>query len=439
MRRGTIKKLFRGIAATLVVVLPFVMLGMPAGAAEEWTTVYKRDLADDEKRLMSHLRDGKWDAILEEAKGQTVNWWMWAGDAAVNKYAAQWVAAKAKELYDIEVKFVAIKDTVENVNQVLNEKTAGKHTGGAVDLNWISSENLKTMKQGEMLFVNWPTQIPNAKYIDFDSPTISHQGALFVGNNCLAWSRYQYALVYDSAKVKGLPREGVITFKELAEWIKANPGKFTYPAPPDFTGRGILTSLIYEVSGEYEPWLKEFDKDLWAKHSPKIWAYLNDIKPYLWRKGETYPENVSAQERLYGSGELWWSVTAYFATPGRNVAKGTFPKTTRTLVLKVGTLSGTGCVGIPYNSGNKAAALVVANFLASPEAQYQKSLPTAVSDGTVLSMKKLPKQWRDKFMNLPKHEATLPMDVLGAYQVGTATHYHVPLEKGWREHVLKTQ
>ena len=159
------------------------MLGMPAGAAEEWTTAYKRDLADDEKRLLSHLRDGKWDAILEEAKGQRVNWWMWAGDAAVNKYAAQWVAEKAKELYDIDVKFVAIKDTVEGVQQVIQEKTAGKHTGSAVDLNWISSENLKTLFQGEMLFVNWPTEIPSAKYLDFEDPTISHQGGAICGQH----------------------------------------------------------------------------------------------------------------------------------------------------------------------------------------------------------------------------------------------------------------
>lgn len=437
MIRRTIKKLFRGIAATLVVVLPIAMLGMPAGAGEEWATTYKRELADDEKRLLAHLRDGKWDAILEEAKGQRVNWWLWSGDAAVNKYAAQWVAAKAKELYDIDVKFVAIKDTVEGVQQIIQEKTAGKHTGSAVDLNWISSENLKTLFQGEMLFVNWPTQIPSAKFIDFEDPTISHQGALFVGNTCLAWSRYQYVLVYDSAKVKGLKRPDVTSFKELAEWVKANPGKFTYPAPPDFTGRGWMLSLLYEISGGADQWLGEFDQALWDKWSPKVWAYLNDIKPYLWRKGETYPENVSALERLYGSGELWWSVTAYFATPGRNVEKGAFPKTTRTAVVDVGTLSGTGCVGIPYNSGNKAGALVVANFLASPEGQYQKSLPSGVADGTILSLKKLSGEWQEKFKNLPKREATLPMDVLGTHQVGSATHYYLPIERGWRKEVLK--
>ena len=437
MIRGTIKKLFRGIAATLVVILPFAMLGMPAGAADEWTTVYKRDLADDENRLLSHLVGGKWDAILEEAKGQRVNWWMWSGDTAVNEYAAQWVAATAKELYDIDVKFVPIKDTVEGVQQVVQEKTAGKHTGSAVDLNWISSENLNTLLQGEMLFVNWPTKIPNATYIDFEDPTISHQGPQFVGNNCLAWSRYQHVIVYDSAHVKGLKRPDVISYKELFEWAKANPGKLTYPAPPDFTGSGWLMNLFYEVSGGADQWLGEFNQAVWDEWSPKVWAELNDIKPYLWRKGETYPENVSALERLYGSGEIWWSASAYFATPGRNVEKGVFPESTRTVVVDVGTPSGTGCVGIPYNSENKAAALVVADFLAGPEAQYQKSLPSGVADGTILSLSKLSEEWQEKFKNLPKHDATLPMDVLGTHQVALATHYYLPIERGWRKEVLK--
>ena len=387
---------------------------------------------DDCKRLVSMLPD-QWDEVVNEAKGQRVNWWMWAGDAAVNRYSGQWVAERVKDLYDINLKQVPIKDTVEGVQQVVQEKTAGKHTNGAVDLNWISSENLKTMMQGDMLCHDWAFNVPNATYINFEDPTISHHGVLFVGDDALAWSRFQYVLVYDSAKVSPVPRD----FRELAEWIKANPGKFTYPAPPDFTGRGILESLLFELSGDFDQWRGEFNNELWERESPKVWAYLNDIKPYLWRKGETYPENVAAHERLYSSGEIWWSVSAYFATPGRNVEKGVFPKSTRTMVVPAGTLSGTGAVSIPYNSGNKAAAMVVANFLASPEAQYQKSLPQGVADGTILDLAKLSDEWKNRFLSLPKHDATLPFDELAKAQVPLIPPYHVPFEKDWRNYVLK--
>lgn len=424
MRHSTAKHLFTVVGTA---VLLGILLAMASTPSKSQTAGHQ-----DCKRLVSMLPDG-WSEIVHEAKEQRVNWWMWAGDAAVNRYSGQWVAGRVKELYDIDLKQVAIKDTVEGVQQVVQEKTAGKHSDGAVDLNWISSENLKTMMQGDMLCNDWAFKVPNAKYIDFDDPTISHHGVLFVGDDALAWSRFQYVLVYDSNKVTKPPRD----FKELADWIKANPGKFTYPAPPDFTGRGILESLLFEVSGGFDQWRGEFNSELWEKESPKVWEYLNDIKPYLWRKGETYPENVAAQERLYSSGEIWWSVSAYFATPGRNVEKGVFPKSTRTMVVPAGTLSGTGAVSIPYNSGNKAAAMVVADFLASPEAQYQKSLPQGVADGTILDLTKLSKEWQDNFKSLPKHDATLPFDELAEAQVPLIPPYHVPFEKDWRKYVLK--
>ena len=424
MRHSTAKHLFSVVGTA---VLLGILLAMASTPSKSQTAGHQ-----DCKRLVSMLPDG-WSEIVNEAKEQRVNWWMWAGDAAVNRYSGQWVAGRVKELYDIDLKQVAIKDTVEGVQQVVQEKTAGKHSDGAVDLNWISSENLKTMMQGDMLCNDWAFKVPNAKYIDFDDPTISHHGVLFVGDDALAWSRFQYVLVYDSNKVTKPPRD----FKELADWIKANPGKFTYPAPPDFTGRGILESLLFEVSGGFDQWRGEFNSELWEKESPKVWEYLNDIKPYLWRKGETYPENVAAQERLYSSGEIWWSVSAYFATPGRNVEKGVFPKSTRTMVVPAGTLSGTGAVSIPYNSGNKAAAMVVADFLASPEAQYQKSLPQGVADGTILDLTKLTKEWQDNFKSLPKHDATLPFDELAEAQVPLIPPYHVPFEKDWRKYVLK--
>jgi putative spermidine/putrescine transport system substrate-binding protein len=433
MVQGIIKKLFGGIAATLIVALPFVTSGMPAEAAEDWTTELKRELAEDEIRLISLLKAGKWDDILKEARGQSMNWWMYAKDPAINKFASQWVAERVKKKYGINLKQVSIKDTVEGVNQIVNEKNAGKHTGGSVDLNWISKVNFRTLKQGEMLFVNWGTEVPNAKYIDFNDSTISHHGLIFVGNDVLPWSRFQYVFIYNSDKVKNVPK----SWQGVFDWCMAHPGKFTYPAPPHFTGRGILFSLLYEISGGSKMWEGKFDKSLWEKWSPKMWKFLNDMKPCLWRRGETYPETIAVQDQLYGAGELDWSMTAYYARPGRNVDKGLFPKSTRTSVIDIGTVTGTGALSIPYNSSSKAAALVVANFLASPEAQYQKALPTVVGDGTILSIPKLTKEWQDKFKNMPKHPATVATDVLGAHQVPYGTDYINALEQDWRKFVLK--
>ena len=68
---------------------------------------------DDAKLLQM-----EWNDILKEARGQTVRWWLWAGDAGVNQYVDEWVAPRVKELYGIELKRVPIKDTAEGVQQV---------------------------------------------------------------------------------------------------------------------------------------------------------------------------------------------------------------------------------------------------------------------------------------------------------------------------------
>jgi len=245
-----IKKKIIRIAAVPLLAFSIIIGGVGAQAAG----------VDDGHKDCERVRNLSWEQLLEKARGQTVNWWMWAGDPGVNQYVDEWVAPKAKELFDITVKRVAIKDTVEGVQQVIQEKQAGKNMGSGVDLNWISSENLKTMIQGDLLCEGYQAKLPNHKYIDYEDPSVAYHGTLKIGDTATPWGRYQYVYVYNTDHVNKIPT----TFKELAEVIKQNPGKFTYPAPPDFTGRGMLTNILYEVTGDVDQWVKGdgFNKEL---------------------------------------------------------------------------------------------------------------------------------------------------------------------------------
>lgn len=375
-----------------------------------------------------------WDEILKEARGQTVNWWMWAGDEGVNRYVDQWVAPRVKELYGVTVKRVPIKDTVEGVQKVVAEKQAGKLAGGSVDLNWISGENLHTLRQGALLFTGYADKLPNGKYINWEEPVIKYDRAIPVEKAVIPWGRYQYVLAYDSAKAPSPPRSTA----SLAQWVKANPGKFTYPAPPDFTGTNFLLQVLYEVTGGYQQWLGDYNEAKFREKSPPVWNYLNEIKPYLWRKGETYPETVGVLDQLYSTGEVWFAMSMYHVVPSRNVMKGLYSKTTRTTVLEAGTVSAAHFIGIPFNSSNKAGTLVLINFLITPEAQYQKALPEVWGIGTSLDMSRVPAEWQGKFRDIPRHEATLDPVTLDKHKVPAIHAKYVPvLEKGWREHVLQ--
>ena len=65
----------------------------------------------------------EWKKILNEAKGQTVNWYMWGGSTAINTYVNEYIGAEAKK-FGVTLNQVKLNATVDAVNKVLGEKQA---------------------------------------------------------------------------------------------------------------------------------------------------------------------------------------------------------------------------------------------------------------------------------------------------------------------------
>ena len=97
----------------------------------------------------------------------------------------------------------------------------------------------------------------------------------------------------------------------------------------------------------------------------------------------------------------------------RDIASGLLPASIRTFVLDRGTIGNTYFVAIPYNANAPDAAMVVANFLLSPEAQLHKQDPAVWGDFTVLDLDKLTAADRARFDALPRGEATLSHEEFG--------------------------
>jgi len=95
-------------------------------------------------------------------------------------------------------------------------------------------------------------------------------------------------------------------------------------------------------------------------------------------------------------------------------------------------------VAIPYNSPHKAAAMVVADFLLSPEAQLSKADPTGWGDLPVLDPARLPADWQKKFSDLLRGPATLPGVVLASHRLPELpAAWITAIEKGWEANVLQ--
>ena len=195
---------------------------------------------------------------------------------------------------------------------------------------------------------------------------------------------------------------------------------------------------FYETFVCYEIYIKSIDENNIIDDSKPLWNYLNDIKPYLWQKGKTYPESLAKLDQLYSSGEVWMTMGYDEARASSEVKKGTFPKSTKTMVFDSGTLANTHFLTIPFNSPNKAGAEEVINFLLSPEAQIAKFDPKNWGDGLALDYNKLSIKDKNNVNAVDRGKSTLSEKELESHRVPEVKASYVNfLEKGWIQNVAK--
>jgi putative spermidine/putrescine transport system substrate-binding protein len=243
-------------------------------------------------------------------------------------------------------------------------------------------------------------------------------------------------MIYDTARTSEPPR----SVGALIDWIRTNPGRFAYPAPPDFTGSVFVRHIFYHVAGSVDAWQGDFDRQAFAKAAGETYTLLRDLTPALWRKGSTYPESPVRMAQLFVDGEIDFSFSYHQAEASKKINDGLFPDTVRTYVFDEGTIANTHFVAIPFNAADTAGAKVVANFLMSPEAQLKKADPQVWGDFPVVDPGRLPKKWRQRFADLPRGAATLPDTVLQQHQLPEPpSEILIELEKGWQKQVLKAR
>jgi putative spermidine/putrescine transport system substrate-binding protein len=410
---------------SIVIFFVFILIaaGLWAGGKQEQTLSF-------EQRYQSM----SWDQIVAEAQGQKLYWYMWGGSDLINKFVNGYVAERLDREYGVTLEMVPVTDAAAFVNKVLGEKQAARDRDGSVDVMWINGENFRTMREANLLFGPYADRLPNMQNVDATDPSIANDFGYPVQGFESPYGSAQVVMVYDSEKVPQPPR----TVEDLLDWIRANPGKFTYPAIPDFTGSVFVRHLFYYVAGGYGKLLGPFDREVFDTIAPKLWELLNGLEPYLWRQGNTYPETHTKVQDLLANGEVYFDVSYNPSEAASLVSQGRYPESVRTFVFDSGTIGNTHYLAISYNSSSKAAAMVLANLLLDPAAQYEKSRPEVWGDLTVLKVDGLPREWQEKFMSLPRPPSVLPPDVLSSRKIPELqASWLEAIEKGWTENVLQ--
>ena len=330
-----------------------------------------------------------WEAIEESASGTQVNMIMWMGDPYINGYMNGYVKPALKERYNIDLNIGSGQGN-QIVSMLMTEIEANK-SRSEVDMVWINGETFYQLRQIEALFGPFTDKLPNAQYIDFDNPFIGIDFQQPIEGFEAPWGNVQFSIIYDTTRVASPP----LNRDELAAWVRTNPGRFTFDTA--FTGMTLLKCLLVNFAEDPTALHGPFDEAKYQLYADQLWNYINEIKPYFWKEGKTFPTGVAQMHQMYGNGEIDFTMSYNDGEIDNKILQGVFPTSSSAFVFETGTIQNSHYLGIVHNASNKAGALAVINFLTSPEAQLKKSEPSVWGDGTVLAIDRLSEEWKSKF------------------------------------------
>lgn len=357
------------------------------------------------KRLKAY---DDFNEVLEDGQNKSVTIFMWGGNEAINQYIDGYVAENLKDLYGISLKRVPM-NAPEYLTKLINEKKNGISIGTG-DLLWINAENFLTAKSAELLDGPFYHLLDNqSKYYDSNALDLSFDSGIPIDGYQAIWGKAQLVLTYDSALVKNPPK----SYEDLLEWAKENPGKFTFPKiPDDFVGTAFLRNSFYELTGQKEIFLEAMSKEKFDELSRPVIDYFLELKPYMWQEGKNFPSSQAQLDEKFKSGELYMTMGFEIGKTAGLISSGVYADTVKTYVFDTGSIGNSHYLAIPYNAKEPAGALLVIDFLQSPEAQYEKMKSQVWGDMPALDINKIPEEIQKDIGAIEKKEGSLSLNYL---------------------------
>ncbi len=161
--------------------------------------------ADETASAPLDLASASWDEIVAEAEGTTVHWALWGGSDFINTHVDEAVGGPLAEEHAITLTRIPLDSTADAVNKVLNEKAAGKDSGGSIDLIWINGENFRTLKDAALLFGPFTQTLPNSALVDWENPALSFDFGIPTDGYESPWASFQWVIEYNAATVGDAP------------------------------------------------------------------------------------------------------------------------------------------------------------------------------------------------------------------------------------------
>ncbi|MFI8554372.1 ABC transporter substrate-binding protein [Psychrobacter sp. NPDC077938] len=401
-----------------------ICIGISASTASPTTANINQDLSP-------------WQQIEAQGSNQDVYFYAWGGDPQINAYL-QWVADQVDDKYNINLVHVKLSDTSEAVSRVLAEKSAHNDDQGSVDLVWINGANFATMSENSLLLKQWANKLPNFALTDPENnPTVNFDFGVPTDGMEAPWGQASLTFYYDSLSTSKPPT----TLTELTTWTAQNPGRFSYPKPPDFLGMSFLKYVLVMLHEQQDAQtgkntsaqlnLPATEENTALVLDP-LWAFLDDFHPTLWRNGEQFVQTGAQMRRLVDDTELSLAFTFSAPEVPAAVQRYDLPESIRSYAMSDGSLSNTHFISIPYNASHPQAAQLVANFLMSPEAQAKKQTPSVWGDKSVLVQSTLSPAQQALFETKQPHPSALPFDSVKRTVSEPHPSWVEAIQQGWQ-------
>ncbi len=374
-----------------------------------------------------------WTGVRDRAKGQTVFFNAWGGDDRTNAFIA-WTDERMRVLHDVRVRHVRLTDTAEAVARVLAEKAAGRVEGGSVDLVWVNGPNFLAMRQAGLLFGPVLDRLPNAALVDrTGNPATVTDFTVPTDGMEAPWRMAQLVFVHDTVRLPQPPRG----MAAMRGWAAAHPGRLTHPNAADFMGATFLKQALIELTPDAAVLQRPATDAGYGPATAPLWVWYDALRPNLWHGGRDFPATGPAQSSLFSDGEIDLFASFNPAEAATGIANGTLPETSRAYVLDGGTLGNCSFVAIPFNAGHRDAALLLADFLLSPEAQAHAADPRQLGSPTVLALSRLSPADRALFDGLPHPPGLLTAAELGVPRLEPHPTWMTRLAADWGRRVLR--
>lgn len=342
-----------------------------------------------------------WAAIERAGRGQDVYWNAWGGDDRTNAFIA-WAAGRVLALHGVKLHHVRLRDTADAVARIVAERAAGRERGGSVDMLWLNGPNFLALRRQDLLLGPILDKLPNAALvnrvgkpatvIDFTVPTDGYE---------VPWQMAQVCFIRDADRVPDPP----LSAEALLAWAEAHPGRTTHPGARNFLGATFLKTALLQLAPDSEPLYEPPTDAAYEAATAPLWSWYGKLHPALWRGGTQFPESGPAQSSLLNDGELDFVISFNPSETATGIAAGTLPPSARVSGLTRGTIGNASFNAIPRDAAHPDGAMLVLNFLLSPEAQAKGQDVRMMGAENVLDLARLSPADRALFAALPSSPA----------------------------------